>query len=289
MSTVTSAVTSQAVHPDLDPWHGILYTVIEHLAPLFKSAERGATYARYAAGKAIAAFNPESRADYTSIGRILALSLSAITVAAQSTDPSLPAAERLRFLNKVQSLSRTADQAERTMMARRRLAPREDIADTLIPRPANRPARYHPLPPDDPACGAAIAARTRERQQAAEAGVDRTNSTPKAANFPQSNQTNSTTPQVAENQRHPSGPQPPASRSGYQANPVSPPLDIARIDQTKSPAQGPESHGRIRAGDQIPKEELLQSFVRGAFGPPSDRRTLERALGLADRTGRLTR
>jgi hypothetical protein len=284
---------SQTTHPDLDPWHGLLYAVIERLIPLFKGTERGETYARYAAGEAIAAFNPESRADYASIGRILALSLSAITAAAQSVAPDLSGEQQIRFLTKAQSLSRTADQAERMMMTRRRLAPRDEIADTLIPRPPKRPAHYRPLPPDDPASGASIAAR--QAQEVAATQGEKTNFTPPAANSARLHQTNSAAPTPPQREQRPHAPAPSSGkpRLDHQTSLAPHPSQIDQIGQTNSAAHGPvtvprsnpERHGRVGTGEQTTEERTLEAFIRTALaagGPSSDRGARQPALGLPD-------
>ncbi len=295
---------SQIAHPDLDPWHGLLYAVIERITPLFKGTERGATYARYAAGEAIAAFNPESRADYASIGRILALSLSSITAAAQSVDPDLAEDQQIRFLTKAQSLSRTADQAERTMMTRRRHAPQDGAADTLIPRPPGRPAHYRPLPPDDPASGAALAARQAEeaRQAAQLAQTEQTSSTLSAEKSTQHDQTNLAAPTApAETaQRTPtrvSQPLPDKVRPDCQTNlaPKSP--QATQIDQTKPTVPetvvaswtSPKSQGRPIVGEQTAEERTLEAFIRTALesGEQPDQGTLQRQLGVPDKSAPL--
>jgi hypothetical protein len=294
---------SQTAHPDLDPWHGLLYAVTERLTPLFKGAERGATYARYAAGEAIAAFNPQSRADYASIGRILALSLSAITAAAQSADPDLPEEQQIRFLTKAQSLSRTADQAERVMMTRRRHAPQDGTADTLIPRPPERPARYRPLPPEDPASGASLAARQAEdaRQTARLAQTEQTNLTKPAREMAQNNQTTPAPPTppsavaVQRNQTHASPPFADKSRPDHQANPAPQPPKFAQIDQTNSSAAGAdavsrtnlESRGRDAAGDHAAEQRTLEAFIRTALAPAAGPRHAQRQFGVPDQSAPL--
>ncbi len=146
---------SQTTTADLDPWNGLYYAVSEGLTPLFKGQGRGKAYATYAAGEAISGYHPESRADYATIGRILALTLSTITAATLAADPGIPATEKIKFLGKVHTLSQAADRAERIMMTRRKWQKTEATRpDTLVPRPHGRPSRYPPLPADDPASGA---------------------------------------------------------------------------------------------------------------------------------------
>ncbi len=155
-------------YQDLDPWNGLFYSMAERLTPLFVGEGRGTTYARYAAGEAIAGYHPETRADYASIARILALSLATVTASVRASDPDMPIADQLRFLGKVQGLSQGADRAERLMAARRKRAQEEEIrGDTLVPRPTHRPSRYPPLPPEDPASGRAPAPKTKTVPQPA--------------------------------------------------------------------------------------------------------------------------
>jgi hypothetical protein len=163
MSQPSDSPAALFEYADLDPWNGMFYAMAERLTPLMAGEGRGKTYGRYAAGEAIFGYHPETRADYATIGRILALSLSTVTAAALAGTPGLAPAEQIRFLGKVQSLSQAADRAERLMMTRRQRARDENIrGDTLVPRPAGRPSHYAPLPAEDPASGIA-------RNRAAEA------------------------------------------------------------------------------------------------------------------------
>ncbi len=156
---------TSAAHRDLDPWNGLFYTVADRLTPLFKGEGRGKVYARYAAGEAIIGYHPDSRADYATIGRILALSLATITAAEHASRQDLPTDDLVRVLGKVHTLSQAADRAERTMMTRRRQMQEDGVhRDALVPRPSGRPSRYAPLPADDPASAAA-----REAEEAQEA------------------------------------------------------------------------------------------------------------------------
>ncbi len=157
---------TSTAHRDLDPWNGLFYTVADRLTPLFKGEGRGKVYARYAAGEAIAGYHPDSRADYATIGRILALSLATITAAEHASRQDLPTDDLVRVLGKVHTLSQAADRAERTMMTRRRQMQEDGVhRDALVPRPSGRPSRYAPLPADDPASAAAREAEEQEAEK----------------------------------------------------------------------------------------------------------------------------
>ena len=143
----------------------VLHRRRHRLTPLFKGEGHGKVYARYAAGEAIAGYHPNSRADYATIGRILALSLATITAAEHASNHDLPTNDLVRVLGKVHTLSQAADRAERSMMTRRKQMQEDGVhRDALVPRPSGRPSRYAPLPVEDPASGAAREAEEQAAQ-----------------------------------------------------------------------------------------------------------------------------
>jgi hypothetical protein len=103
---------------------------------------------------ALAAYHPESRADFVNIARILAFSMASLAALGMAVANDLPPAAKMRYFGRANALNRSADQSERIMMQRRReqrANPRAELLAHLRPRPAD------PEPsPDDAAIDAAV-------------------------------------------------------------------------------------------------------------------------------------
>jgi hypothetical protein len=106
--------------PDIDPRIGLMFTISDHLVPLFTTGSVDANLARRMAVSAIEAYEPESRADYVNVARTIAFSISALALLGQAAAPDVTMAEKMRAYGRANALNRSADQSERTMMQRRR-------------------------------------------------------------------------------------------------------------------------------------------------------------------------
>ncbi len=140
--------------PTQDPWDGLLVSVAVQLAPLFETADTDPDYARKSALSALTAYQPESRADFVNIARILAFSMATLAALGMAAADDLTPALKMRYFGRANALNRSADQSERTMMQRRR----DQRANPSAERPAHlgpRPADPEPSP-DDAAIDAAI-------------------------------------------------------------------------------------------------------------------------------------
>jgi hypothetical protein len=103
---------------------------------------------------ALAAYHPESRADFVNIARILAFSMASLAALGMAVADDLTPAAKMRYFGRANALNRSADQSERIMMQRRR----EQRANPSAERPAHlRPRPANPEPsPDDVAIDAAV-------------------------------------------------------------------------------------------------------------------------------------
>jgi hypothetical protein len=104
----------------IDPKKGLMLGASDLLIPFFKNANPGAGMAEKMALSAIAAYEPETRADYVNIARTIAFSMAAIILLRKATADDTPAEDTMRLFGHAIALNRTADQSERTMMQRRR-------------------------------------------------------------------------------------------------------------------------------------------------------------------------
>ena len=140
--------------PTRDPWDGVLFSVAGQLAPLFETKDTDPDDARQCAMSALAAYHPESRADFVNIARILAFSMASLAALGMAVANDLPPAAKMRYFGRANALNRSADQSERIMMQRRR----EQRANPCAELPAHlRPRPADPEPsPDDAAIDAAV-------------------------------------------------------------------------------------------------------------------------------------
>jgi hypothetical protein len=138
---------SAATRPTLtvtSPDDSLLGAIAERLIPLFLTSTQSEDQARAAALEAIEAYHPHSPADLANIARILAFSLAAIAAIGKAADPSLEPNLQLRYFGKANTLSRSADQAERVMMQRRHQPVRPRQPQAPPPQPKAKP---EPAPP----------------------------------------------------------------------------------------------------------------------------------------------
>ena len=97
-----------------------MFTVADHLIPLFKTGSTDDPLARDIAIGAIDAYRPETRADYVNVARTIAFSMAAIALLGDAAATDMPMPEKMRLLGRAVALNRSADQSERTMIQRRR-------------------------------------------------------------------------------------------------------------------------------------------------------------------------
>jgi hypothetical protein len=142
----------------IDSWDVLLLRVADQIAPLFEASDidpapASKDFARKAAISALAAYYPESRADFVNIARILAFSMASLVALGLAAAADLTPAQKMRCFGRANALNRSADQAERMMLRRRR--------DQRVNPPAEVPASVtqQPIvsPQDDLALDAAIA------------------------------------------------------------------------------------------------------------------------------------
>lgn len=117
-----------------DTGDAILEAVASKLVWLFRDPDESRQTARTAALQAIAACNPQTPLECLLVGRMLALSLSAIDAAGKAATPGCPDRLRLQYLTKTNTLSRQAQQAE-AEWARLRVPPRPQPQLNSQPQP----------------------------------------------------------------------------------------------------------------------------------------------------------
>jgi hypothetical protein len=142
MSDPVAAVDPASVVParraflPADVVYGLLDRLADHLAPLFVTSVSALPIARLMAGRAIAAYQPQTQADLISIGRIIAFSMSALAALGRAASEDMAPALQLRYLGRANTLNRSADQSERAMDRRRRSQyPGLPLEDTAGPSP----------------------------------------------------------------------------------------------------------------------------------------------------------
>ncbi len=127
--------------PTRDPWDGVLFSVAGQLAPLFETKDTDPDDARQSAMSALAAYHPESRADFVNIARILAFSMASLAALGLAVADDLPPAAKMRYFGRANALNRSADQSERIMCSA--------AANSAPNHPANAPltcVRGQPIP-----------------------------------------------------------------------------------------------------------------------------------------------
>jgi hypothetical protein len=167
---------------DLDPRIGLMFTVADHLIPLFVAGSVDVKLARQMAVCAIEAYDPETRADYVNVARTIAFSISALALLGQAAAQDMTMPERMRAFGRANALNRSADQSERTMIQRRR----HSQANPRAQRPAQMEPRPGP-PAPDPELDAAVDAAVAETMDACRAAriLARTNATaPETTHMP---------------------------------------------------------------------------------------------------------
>jgi hypothetical protein len=141
-----------------------VFATADHLIPFFKVGSTDSALARKMAISAIAAYDPETRADCINIARTIAFSMAALALLGKATSSDMTMPEQMRAYGRANTLNRSADQSERTMMRRR--------AYHKANPPAELPAWMNPgletLEPeasiDDAEIQAAVAEAVREYQ-----------------------------------------------------------------------------------------------------------------------------
>jgi hypothetical protein len=129
-----------------EPAHNVLQAVAERLIPFFAGAGHDAGAARTAALAAIDSWRPENMVDILHIGRILAFSLAAISMAGQAAAADMPPEMQLRCLGKANALARSAEQSERAMTRQRQLRRDDPPRDSQT---ASAGTAQPPPPPPD--------------------------------------------------------------------------------------------------------------------------------------------
>ncbi len=158
MST-TASTTPKRPLPHLDPEIGLICIAADSLIPLFKKGTIDSLLARQMAMSSIEAYCPESRADAVNIARTIAFSMAAIALLGQASADDLTMAMKLRAFGSANTLNRSADQSERTMMQRRRYQ-RTHQPEYRDAQPAHPPIQ--PAAPDMQAVEAEIRAVVAE-------------------------------------------------------------------------------------------------------------------------------
>ena len=104
----------------INPEIGLMFTLADHLIPLFKTGSIDTTLAHRMALSAIQAYQPETRADYVNVARTIAFSIAALALLGKATSEHITIPEQMKVFSRANALNRSADQSERTMMQRRR-------------------------------------------------------------------------------------------------------------------------------------------------------------------------
>ena len=98
----------------------LLHRLAAQLMPLFQQDAADPLVATQGALAAIAAYQPESRADFVNIARIIAFSMATLSALGLAAAADVLPAQRMRYFGRANALNRSADQSERIMMQRRR-------------------------------------------------------------------------------------------------------------------------------------------------------------------------
>ena len=124
--------------PPADPQYGLAYTTALHLIPLFKTAGVDTNNAYQMALSALDAYAPESKADFINAARTIAFSMATLALLGQTASEDMTMAAKLRAFGRANTMNRSADQSERTMMLRRRYQ--------AAAAPIDQPAALLPTP-----------------------------------------------------------------------------------------------------------------------------------------------
>ena len=156
--------TPTAQHPippagPYDPMFGLQEKIASLLTPIFHDADTDELFAYQVACRSLQAYEPETRADFVNAGRTIAFSLASLVVLKEAFNPALQLEDKKRVAIHANALNRSADQAERSMMERRRYqrafttlpAPQETeqptetpAAEAVAPEPAPQPKPQKP-------------------------------------------------------------------------------------------------------------------------------------------------
>ena len=83
-----------------DCYDALLFRIADKIVPLFQYRNADLAAAKLAALSAIAAYHPESRADFVSIARILAFSMAALSALGIAAADDLPPALKMRYFGR---------------------------------------------------------------------------------------------------------------------------------------------------------------------------------------------
>jgi hypothetical protein len=161
MSDPTASTRSQQ---PIDPKIGLMLSAANHLIPLLHTITPDPRLARDMALSAIAAYAPETRADYVNTARTIAFSMASLALLGRAAAPEVTLPEQLRAYGRANTLNRPADQSERTMMQRRRYQKANPPAELPAWMDPGQDARARPpeAPIDDDDIRAAVAETMRE-------------------------------------------------------------------------------------------------------------------------------
>ena len=131
--------TPTAQHPippagPYDPMFGLQEKIASLLTPIFHDADTDELFAYQVACRSLQAYEPETRADFVNAGRTIAFSLASLVVLKEAFNPALQLEDKKRVAIHANALNRSADQAERSMMERRRY--RRAYPTFPVPEPA---------------------------------------------------------------------------------------------------------------------------------------------------------
>jgi len=119
MTTPTAQQPTPPTGP-YDPMFGLQEKVATLLAPIFQDARTDELFAYQISCRSLQAYEPETRADFVNIARTIAFSLASLAVLKDAFNPSIEPSDKKRVVVQANALNRSADQAERSMMDRRR-------------------------------------------------------------------------------------------------------------------------------------------------------------------------
>ena len=103
-----------------DPMYGLQEKVASLLTPIFQDASTDELFAYQISCRSLQAYEAETRADFVNIGRTIAFSLASMALVKEVFNPALQLEDKKRAAIQANALNRSADQAERSMMERRR-------------------------------------------------------------------------------------------------------------------------------------------------------------------------
>ena len=119
-----------------DPMFGLQEKIASLLTPMFQDAKTDELFAYQIACRSLQAYEPETRADFINIGRTIAFSLASLVVLKDAFNPALEREDKKKIAIQSNALNRSADQAERSMMERRRY--QRAYPTFPVPQPADQ-------------------------------------------------------------------------------------------------------------------------------------------------------